>query len=617
MTWQFIFIIFLLSALIGISILYAIGQSRAKQHLHNISQRIFSLLSISQDAIILLDEKNTIYYHNDAMRELLQISEKQRYLIDSDMPNIYYRNELKRFRDFIQDAYRQLQKDDELAHFPHIIIETRKQGKVAVDLYLGKTYNPDRQTEQYIIVIRDLREALREIASGERDPLTRLPNRAKAYQDYQMLCSRYHLQENRVALMTISLDDFLVTQSLVGHHEADKIIRAVSHLLTQLAMLHAYKTYYLTYANFLLVFPKSESTDELFRIARIIQNRISLLFEEHKSSVYLTASIGIAATPESGKITELFNKAHEALIDARKHGIGNTSLAPKSSLKQRYDESVLQHDIQYAIKQNELHAYYQPIIDARSRTIIAAEALMRWHHPKYGMIPPLYFIPLMEKSGFMVEAGRFLIREVIHQQAKWKVFGFEEIVVSLNASMREIEHPDYIPYLTGQLREHDVRPETIKVEITESLTMNNTGKILEAFKQLRRAGIGLSLDDFGTGYTSFSYLTQIPATTLKIDKAFIDSILTDRKSRQVVRAIIEVGHALEMDIVAEGIEDAKTAKLLTDLACDYLQGYHFSKPVPAFELQAYLRRKEKTLGEKHELKRNTSSETDILPLDDL
>jgi polar amino acid transport system substrate-binding protein len=204
-----------------------------------------------------------------------------------------------------------------------------------------------------------------------------------------------------------------------------------------------------------------------------------------------------------------------------------------------------------------------------------------------------------------------LIREVVHQQAKWKVFGFEEIVVSLNASMREIETQDYLNYLTEQLREHHVRPDTIKVEITESLAMNNAEKMFTTLARLRGAGVSLSLDDFGTGYTSFSYLTKIPADTLKIDKSFIDDILDDKKSQQVVHAIIEVGHALEMDIVAEGVETAKVAKMLIEFGCDYLQGYYFSKPVPVFEMQGQLRPKKDLSGRNPSFEGNS---TDILPL---
>ncbi len=585
----------LLTLLIAVSlvlviILYVVNkQRRTKAHLVNASQQIFSLLSISKDAIMLLNkETHTIHYINDAMSTLLQIDPQSRTLTDSDMPNIYIDGVQKDFKTFVEEKY--VPRQSELTYYPQIHIETRRLGKIAADLYIGSTYDLETRTEQCMIVIRDLRETLREIASGKRDPLTHLPNRTKAYQDYQILCSQHHLNEEKVALMTVSIDDFLVTQSLLGHEQADKTILTVTQALKHLSILHHYQLYRLTYANFLLIFPKASSIDQLFATAETIQATIAELYEDHKSAVYLTASIGIATSPESGPITHLFKGAHQALIEARKRGVGNTHLHKKSTVKHTFDESALQRDLQYAIERDELMIFYQPIIDTKTRRVAAAEALMRWKHPEHGLIPPFIFIPLMEKTGFIIEAGRYLVREVIEQQARWKQFGFEEIVVSLNASMKEIETNDYIQYLADQLKEHHVRPDTIKIEITESLAMNNAEKMFTTLARLRGAGVSISLDDFGTGYTSFSYLTKIPANTLKIDKSFIDNILEDKKSQQVVHAIIEVGHALEMDIVAEGVETAKVAQMLIDLGCDYLQGYYFSKPVPVFEMQGSLRK---------------------------
>jgi len=584
--------------LLIIAIAYVIKQYRTKARLTNTAHHLFSLLSISKDAMMLLEEDNTINYMNDAMAKLLQVHDGKTLLFESDMPNIYYNGKQRRFKDFIREEF--VPDQNELAYFPHIHIETRKLGKIAVDLYLGKTYILEKEAEQLTIVFRDLRETLREIASGERDPLTHLHNRTRAHRDFQILCSKHHLHQNRVALMMVSIDDFLITQSLLGHDKADKTILAVTHVLKQISVLHSYQIYHLTYANFLLMFPKVNSIDDLLQTANILQTSISKLYEEHKSAAYLTASIGIATSPESGPLVELFNKSHQALIEARKYGVGKAHLCRDKKTQHKYNESTLQHDIQYAIERKELVIYYQPIINAKTHKVVAAEALMRWRHPEYGLIPPFIFIPLMEKTGFIIEAGHFLIREVIHQQAKWKIFGFEEIVVSLNASMREIETSDYITYLVDCLKEYNVRPDTIKVEITESLAMNNAENMFQTLARLRGAGVLLSLDDFGTGYTSFSYLTNIPANTLKIDKSFIDDIVEDKKSQQVVRAIVEVGHALQMDIVAEGIETAAVAKMLIGFGCDYLQGYYFSKPVPVFEMQSHLRPKS-NLGDKNHL----------------
>jgi polar amino acid transport system substrate-binding protein len=603
-----IFLIAMLG-LIVVAIVYVTKQRHAKIRLSNTAHHLFSLLSISKDAIMLLEENNTVTYMNDAMATLLQVNNEEKQLLESDMPKVHSKGAQHQFNDFIKEEY--VPNQDEFLYYSKIQIESRKLGMITVDLYLGKTYVLEDKTEQFIIVMRDLREAIKESASDERDPLTRLPNRAKAHHDFQVMCSKHHIKENKIALMALGIDDFQATLSLLGHEKADKAILAVTHALKELTILHGYRLYHMTYANFLLIFPKCRSLNDLHSVAQTIQTSITKLHEEHKSPAYLTASIGIATSPESGAVTDLFKKANQALIDARKYGVGNAHLYTASESQHGYDESELQRDIQHAIKREELVIYYQPIIDARTRKIAAVEALMRWRHPAHGFIPPVVFIPLMEKSGFIIDAGRYLIREVVHQQAKWKMFGYEEIVISLNASMREIETKDYLDYLTKQLREYNVRPDMIKIEITESLAMNNSDKISKTFAQLRGAGVPLSLDDFGSGYTSFSYLTKVPANTLKIDKSFIDNILEDKKNQQVVHAIIEVGHALEMDIVAEGVETADAAKMLIGFGCDYLQGYYFSKPVPVFEIQGQLRRKNEPSGSDHQSGGHSS---DILPI---
>ncbi len=577
-------------SLVAIAVAYVIKQNRTKAHLINTANRLYSLLSISQDAVILLESDDAIHYMNEAMARLLKIDGNKKYLVEADMPNIYFNNHPLKLKDFIQEVHRPASSQNELSYYPNLQIETRKLNKTSVDLYLGQTYSPEMRSDQYIIVIRDLRELLEQVASGERDPLTHLPSRAKAYRDYQMLCSKHHLTQNKVALMAISIDDFLVTQSLLGHEESDKTILEVSRVLTHLSLLHSYNVYHLTYATFLFVFSDVQTTDELLELAQTIQDALARLYVEHKSAAYLTASISIATTPESGDIKTLFDKCHEGLIEARKYGVGNAYLCQKTNEGHAYSMSELQHDIQYAIDRKELMIFYQPIVDAKTHKVVAAEALMRWKHPAHGLIPPFLFIPLMEKTGFIVEAGRYLIKEVIHQQAKWKEFGFEEITVSLNASMREVESKGYVSYVSEQLKKYQVRPNSIKIEITESLAMGNAKKMFDTLAHLRGAGVLLSLDDFGTGYTSFAYLTKIPANTLKIDKSFIDEMLQDDKSQQVVHAIIEVGHALEMDIVAEGVETAQSAQRLVELGCDYLQGYYFDKPLPGFEMQGKLQK---------------------------
>ncbi len=570
----------------GAWIMFKRRTRKIRQRMRHLEQQLEAILTTSTDGIMVLTPNGTIIYMNDVMGHLLDIDPKTSLLFRRDAPRLFLEGKEQDPWEILNDLSRD--PKDEMVFFPQTKITTRRGSTATTDIYLKNLSSPNDDQPQYLIILRDLREIFREIASGKRDPLTHLPNRTKAYEDFLKLCSRHHLNEERFALMIISLDDFLVAQSMLGHDKTDKTILAVADTLKGLAHVHGYETYHLTYTSFMLILPSVTSLEEIHHLATTIQRALSDLYSEHRSEIYLTASIGIAVYPESGKTTDLFNNVHMALIEAKKLGASSSFLFRATEKKHHYDEAKLQHDIQFAAERDELIVFYQPIVDAKDHTIVGAEALMRWQHPEYGLIPPLVFIPLMEKTGFIIEAGRFLIREVIRQQATWKRFGFEEIFISFNASIREIDTTDYVEYLSGQLKEHHVDPRLIKVEVTESLAMSNAEKMLKTLSQLNALGIPISLDDFGTGYTSFSYLTRMPATTLKIDKSFIDNILENQKHQQVVRAIIEVGHALGMKVVAEGIESKEMAQALLDYGVDQLQGYYFSKPVPVYELQGSL-----------------------------
>jgi polar amino acid transport system substrate-binding protein len=545
-----------------------------------------SILSVMTDGIMILEKDNTLTCINESMANLLGVDPHAKILFRKDLPRVHVDGILKE----LDEVFATLTPNEPggIAHAPHVRIQTRKADDIVGELYVGNVCIHDTRNDRRVVIIRDLREVFREIASGKRDPLTRLPNREKAYEDFRKLCSRHHLDEKPFALMIVSLDNFLVAQSMLGHDKTDQTILAVTETIRSLASLHTFEPYHLSYGSFLLVIQSVESLQQVHALAATIQEHLSALYGEHRSAIYLTASVGIAVYPESGKTTDLFDNAHKALIEAKKLGAGSTFLYHELKNEHRFDEAQLQLEIQFAVERNELMVFYQPIVDAKTHAIVGAEALMRWKHPEHGIIPPFIFIPLMEKTGFIIEAGRFLIQEVIRQQATWKQFGFEEIFVSLNASMREIDTPDYIDYLSGQLREHHVDAQAIKIEVTESLAMSNAEKMLKTLSKLHATGVPISLDDFGTGYTSFSYLTHIPAETLKIDKSFIDHLLDDAKNQQVVRAIVEVGHALGMKVVAEGIENKQMATKLLEFGVDYLQGYYFAKPMPVYEFQGSL-----------------------------
>jgi len=277
------------------------------------------------------------------------------------------------------------------------------------------------------------------------------------------------------------------------------------------------------------------------------------------------------------------------LRKAQNYGNGRVQEYVQEMAKNDYDALILHNEMHQAIEKNQFEIYYQPIIDAKSQEVVSAEALIRWNHPEYGLIAPYIFIPIMEKTGFIVEIGKYVLEEVLKQQKRWELFKFRQIDVSINITLFEIESEGFVENVEKQLQYHQADPSLIKFEITEGSAMISEESTLKQFMEIKKMGIGISLDDFGTGYTSFVYMKKFPAEILKIDKTMIDYILTNKEDQNIVKAMIEMGHSLGMKIVAEGIENKRMYDLLTSYDCDMIQGYYFSKPVPVFEFQKFLR----------------------------
>ncbi|MBL0720981.1 MAG: EAL domain-containing protein, partial [Sulfurovum sp.] len=234
--------------------------------------------------------------------------------------------------------------------------------------------------------------------------------------------------------------------------------------------------------------------------------------------------------------------------------------------------------------------YYQPYIDMNSGTIEGAEALIRWKHPDRGLISPIEFIPLAEKTGFIIELGKFVIEEAIKQQKKWELFDFHKLPIAINLSLREIETGDMVDFVEQLLKKYQINPALLNFEITENIGMVNAEVAKKEFLALKKLGVSLALDDFGTGYASFSYLKDFPLDILKIDLTFISNIIANEEHQKIVKAMINLGHNFNLKVIAKGIEDKETHDLIQSYKCDMAQGYYFSKPLPVFEFQELIRK---------------------------
>jgi len=571
--------------------LYSLAKEKNKlretiNHNVKVFQKAFDL---AEDAMLILSEKNKVIFANKSMVSLLELEIGYQLEVLRDMPKIKIKKEWISLDKFIEEKrVRIMQK---VLNVPQIMLKMEGNNPIAINLHLDRLSMEHKDNGYYsIITIEDLTQTQKMEKMKYRHKLTDMPNQTQALHDLPALFSKIHIENNKIALVLMSFDDFSKLRSIIGFEQSNDVLIKFSKYLRRIVNDDMNILVYHTFDNhFLLTISNVESIHEVKALIVEIQTQLTTFYKMEDVSLHLTVSAGIALYPDSGPTRKLLDNTYKALSQAQNEGNGKVIVYIPDQLQNEYDELTLHNDMKSALNKGEFEVYYQPIVNVENKEVIAAEALIRWIHPSLGFIPPDVFIGLMEKTGFIIKLGKFVLEEVLKQQKRWELFKFKSIEVSINVSMVEIDTGEFVEHVKQQLEHHQVRPEVIKFEITEGVAMISESKTEKYFHALKRLGVGISLDDFGTGYTSFTYLKKFPADILKIDKSLVDHILTNTEDQRIVHAMIELGHNLGMKIVVEGIETKKMVDLLASYGCDYMQGYYFSKPLPVFEFQKLLR----------------------------
>ncbi len=545
---------------------------------------------ISEDAILVLSDENRVMYANIALQNLLSLPDEFFEKSLDPMPKVRIKKEWIPLDLFIDQLHRN--HHDRMQSFPQSsLLPVEGQHSIPVNLYIDRV---SEKKENFnwctIIAIHDLRKEYERSQVAYRHKLTNLPNQLQAKADLNKLFSKIHLHNKKLALVLIDIDNISQIRGMIGYEQSENILIHFGQYLEQYAKVNAYYVYHTFSNNFLLCLPVIETVDEVVFVGREIQKELSRFYKLNDVPFHLTASIGASIYPDSGATLNLMDLAYKAMAEAQKSGYGHIHIYMKNEEEARYDEMEIFSAIHEAIGKEEFEVYYQPIVRTKDYEVVAAEALIRWKHPVHGYIPPDIFIPMLEKSGSIIELGRYVLSEVLKQQKRWEMFKFKPIEVSINMSVIEIESDGFLEHVTQQLSEHQVAPELIKFEITEGAAMKNESQADRLLHGLKKLGISIALDDFGTGYTSFAYLKEFPADVLKIDKSMVDYILGSEEDQRIVKAMVELGHTLGMKVVVEGVENENMVEILASFGCDYLQGYYFGKPQPAYEFQELIRR---------------------------
>jgi diguanylate cyclase (GGDEF)-like protein/PAS domain S-box-containing protein len=446
-----------------------------------------------------------------------------------------------------------------------------------------------------VVIFRDMTQQRMDASKLHRrafyDDLTSLPNRAWFRERVTDAIARVKRQpEYLFAILLLDLDRFKVVNDSLGHLMGDHLLNSVASRLVK-ASRSIDTVARFGGDEFAILLENLNSEQEVFKIAQRIHQDLSVPFNLGGQEIFTNASVGIVLSSIGyEQLEELIRDADIAMYRAKASGRGCYQIFDTTMRDQVVANSYLENELRRAIERQGLSVYYQPIICLLTQKIKGFEALVRWQHPKRGMIPASDFIPLAEESGLCPLIDRWVLKEACYQLKKWQE-QYPEIpalTISVNLSVKQFLQPNLVDYVANVLAETGLKPSYLILEITESTLIEKPEIAIETLEKLKSLGIGLSLDDFGTGYSSLSYIQRFPVDSLKIDRSFISKIDTDNDSLEIVRVIALLGLTLGIDVVAEGIEKPAQLELLRQLQCEHGQGYLFAKPLSAKEAESWV-----------------------------
>jgi diguanylate cyclase (GGDEF)-like protein/PAS domain S-box-containing protein len=414
------------------------------------------------------------------------------------------------------------------------------------------------------------------------DALTGLPNRALFMDHVKMAIQRSRRSGNRLfAALFLDLDRFKIVNDSLGHMVGDQLLVGIAHRLE--ACLRPGDTVArLGGDEFTILLEDLAGNEDAIDVARRVQEAVTQPFNIGGHEVFTTASIGIAlSTPGYERAEDLLRDADTAMYRAKIQGKKRHVVFDKAMHDRAMELLQLETDLRRALSRREFFLHYQPIVSLETGKVSSYEALVRWRHPERGLVMPGEFISVAEETGLIIPLGQWVLGEACRQMREWqRLFRIDpEVTVSVNLSSRQFSQADLIDQVSSALRETGLPASSLKLEITESMVMENIDTAIGMLTQLKNLGVGISIDDFGTGYSSLSYLHRFPIDTLKIDRSFVTQMTDNSENGEIVRTIVTLARSLGMNVIAEGVETRAQLTQLHDLGCDFGQGYLFSKPV--------------------------------------
>ena len=428
---------------------------------------------------------------------------------------------------------------------------------------------------------------------AQYDFLTGLPNRQKLQEQLDKILIDAGRRQRCVAVLCVGLDDFKSVNEQFTYQAGDKLLlaladrlRAHSGRLGALARLGG--------DQFALVQADIDQPYEAAELAQSILDDLEAEFPLDHEGIRLRATIGITLFPEDGDSTEkLLQKAEQTMTLAKTRSRNRYQFYIASVDSEMRRRRELEKDLRDALSRNQFHLVYQPQISYRDHHVVGVEALIRWQHPEHGLVPPDLFIPLAEQNGTIIAIGEWVLDQACRQLREWHDQGFSDLRMAVNLSTVQLHHTELPRVVNNLMQIYRLPPRSLELEVTETGLMEDISTAAQHLLSLRRSGALIAIDDFGTGYSSLSYLKSLPLDKIKIDKSFVQDLLDDDDDATIVRAIIQLGKSLGMQVIAEGVETAEQEAYIVSEGCHEGQGYHYSKPLQARELAAFLKQAER------------------------
>jgi diguanylate cyclase (GGDEF)-like protein/PAS domain S-box-containing protein len=540
----------------------------------------------SGEGIVITDEKNLIIAVNSAFTRMTGYSQEDaigqnpRILKSGNEPKAFY---VSMWEALLKENFWQGE-----------VWDKRKDGSLYPKwLAISVVRNDPGKITNYIAGFTDITERKQAAQRFEHlthhDPLTNLPNRFSLMERLSQTLELAKRSASHIAIMFINLDRFKNINDSLGHHIGDILLSHVAACLLE-SVHSADIIARLGGDEFVVVLPEIKSGIDAVHVASKINRGLSKSYLHKGHELHSTASIGISVFPDDGESSEeLMKNADLAMYHAKSKGGNNYQFFTQEMNLRAQERLLLESDLRIAIEREEFLLHYQPQIETVSGRVVGVEALIRWQHPKRGLVPPDMFIPVAEESGLILPIGDLVLKIACRQMKDWLSEELPPLRMAVNLSAWQFKQDNLPSLVADVVAESGIDPQLLELEITESAAMENPEETIRQLRSFREMGIELAIDDFGTGYSSLSYLKLFPINRLKIDRSFIKDLETDSDDAAIAAAIIALAHKLGKEVIAEGVETEGQLNFLRDQQCDIIQGYFFSRPLPATEVAIFLR----------------------------